>query len=129
MSPDQVLIITVGQALWGDRWQRQMARALDVAYDTVQDWRQGRYSPRPGIWADLRAIAQRRSDALLAVLEALEERLTAPDRQLQPAERRNPAARLDSACETAEEITIRTSCARPGSPRRAFCVRSGGNEG
>lgn len=72
MSKDQALIVTVGEALWGDRWQAQMARALGVSVDTVQDWRQGRYSPRPGVWADLREIAQRRSNAVTAALRMID---------------------------------------------------------
>jgi hypothetical protein len=57
------LITRAGLALWGERWQTDMARALDVHKDTVQDWRQGRAQPRPGVYIDLlRIMVERQSE-------------------------------------------------------------------
>lgn len=61
IGPDSSAIIAlVGPALWGDRWQSEMARALGVNKDTVQDWRQGRSEPKPGVWFDLKEIVEQR---------------------------------------------------------------------
>lgn len=71
---DSSLIIRIGEALWGERWQAPMAAALGVHRDTVQDWRQGRFQPRPGVYAQLRMVAAERYVSLgdlLAELEAL----------------------------------------------------------
>lgn len=65
------LITRIGQALWGPRWQTEMARALDVSKDSVQDWRQGRARPRPGVYADLLVIAQRRRDEIAKAIAQL----------------------------------------------------------
>ena len=66
------LIERAGQALWGDRWQTEMARAIKVNKDTVQDWRQGRSTPRSGVYVDLLRVANERSGQIKDLLHALE---------------------------------------------------------
>jgi hypothetical protein len=68
------LITRAGLALWGERWQADMARALGVHRDTVQDWRQGRSEPRPGVYAELLRVAAERREAVGDVVALLEER-------------------------------------------------------
>jgi DNA-binding transcriptional regulator YiaG len=71
---------TVGEALFGERWQTPLARAVDVADRTVRRWLAGDDAPPPGIAADLLKIARRRSgDVNKAV--ALLERLCAAARE------------------------------------------------
>ena len=65
------LIIRTGEALWGDRWQTQMAGALGVHKDTVQDWRQGKAQPRPGVYIDLLRVALERAADLDGVIDEL----------------------------------------------------------
>ena len=64
-------IVRVGQALYGDTWQAQMARDLQCSKDTVQDWRQGRYTPRPGVFVDLMRIASERASEIDQLIEEL----------------------------------------------------------
>lgn len=65
------LIVEVGESLWGDRWQAEMARAIGVHKDTVRDWRQGCSTPRPGVYTDLLRIAVERAAAIDDVIEKL----------------------------------------------------------
>ena len=65
------LIVRTGEALWGKRWQAEMARALGVSRDTVQDWRQGRTEPRPGVYIDLLRLATERAADLDMVIEEI----------------------------------------------------------
>lgn len=65
------LITRAGVALWGERWQADMARKLEVHKDTVQDWRQNRGKPRPGVYIDLLRIAVERQAELDDIVEEL----------------------------------------------------------
>lgn len=68
--PDN-LITRAGKALFGDNWQAQMSRELEVHKDTVQDWRQGRSNPRSGVYVDLLRIAVERQAELDEIVEDL----------------------------------------------------------
>lgn len=61
----------VGEALWGPRWQSEMARELDVADRTVRRWVAGEMDPPNGVYGDLLRLVGKRA----AVLEALVEPL------------------------------------------------------
>jgi len=65
------LIERVGIALYGKRWQAEMARAIGVNKDTVQDWRQQRAKPRSGVYKDLLDIASERQGELATLVEEL----------------------------------------------------------
>lgn len=68
------ILARVGAALYGPRWQTDLARELGVADRTVRRWVAGADRPRPGVWADLRrALEERRADLteLLAELPTL----------------------------------------------------------
>ena len=66
-----MIIEEIGRALWGDRWQSEMARALGVHRDTVQDWAKRQYEFRPDIAEKLRELLIARRDEL----DSLEHRL------------------------------------------------------
>ena len=73
---DDEAIIEIGRALWGDPgWQARMADALGVHRDSVQDWRQGRTRPRPGVWRDLARIAAERDAAVGIVRRIIEDKI------------------------------------------------------
>lgn len=57
-----------GQALYGPRWQSDLARDLGVADRTVRAWVAGDRRPQPGIWSDLGRLVIERRDALGALL-------------------------------------------------------------
>jgi nitrogen regulatory protein PII len=78
---DAALIAAVGAALWGERWKSEMARALGVSRDSVQDWTQGRMRPRLGVYVELLAIIQSRRrelQRLEAALAATQHSVRAP---------------------------------------------------
>ena len=78
-----MIITEIGKALWGERWQAEMARALDVHRDTVQDWSQRRYEFRPEIAAKLQALLIERHELLAALQNRLygdkEVRMSCPE--------------------------------------------------
>jgi DNA-binding XRE family transcriptional regulator len=65
------LITRTGKALFGDNWQAQMSREIGVHKQTVQDWRQGKQNPRPGVYVDLMRIAVERQAELDDIVEEL----------------------------------------------------------
>lgn len=65
------LLAECGEALYGPRWQSELARDLDVSIRTMQRWAAGAIDPPDGIWLDLLRLTQERA----AVLDALAPRL------------------------------------------------------
>jgi len=67
------LLARVGYALFGDRWKADMARALQVSVDRVDDWSKRRGKPPQGVWLELAELIQDRERVLprlkLAVLD------------------------------------------------------------
>lgn len=61
-----------GRALYGDRWQAPIARDLGVSTTAVQDWKNGKSTPRPGVFRDLLPLLQRRMDDVRAAIEAVQ---------------------------------------------------------
>lgn len=67
------LLVECGEALYGPRWQSELARDLGVADRTVRRWIAGVTPVPSGVYVDLlRMVVERH-----AVLEALAERLPA----------------------------------------------------
>jgi transposase-like protein len=54
----------LGEALYGERWRRAVARDLGVDPRIVQRWTSGEYEPNDGHLADLKAIASQRLTAI-----------------------------------------------------------------
>lgn len=54
------LLPQVGEALWGSRWQTDMAEALSISDRTVRRWVAGERIP-PGVWMDMIRIMQDRT--------------------------------------------------------------------
>jgi hypothetical protein len=71
MAAPPDLLARVGQALYGERWQTQLARALGVADRTVRRWVAGEDAPRAGVWTDLLEILARHQAELANLTEPL----------------------------------------------------------
>lgn len=69
---DTTLLVAVGQALYGTRWQSELARALGVSDRTVRGWISGRMEPRQGVYRDLLDLVRQRRDALSPLIPQLE---------------------------------------------------------
>src|SRR5690606_6365951 len=59
----------IGNALYGPRWQSDLARDLGVADRTVRAWVAGDRRPAPGVWIDLERLVRERRGALDALLQ------------------------------------------------------------
>jgi len=67
------LLIDCGKALYGPRWQSELARDLGVSDRTVRRWVAGTYEVPAGLYLDLLRLTQERAarlDALAVQLRA-----------------------------------------------------------
>jgi hypothetical protein len=61
------LLCEAGQALYGERWQTDLANDLQVADRTVRRWVSGA-SPIPsGLWSEINDILRKHSDSIAEV--------------------------------------------------------------
>lgn len=67
------LLVECGEALYGPRWQSELARELDVSDRTMRRWVAGTTDVPAGLYVDLLRLTQERG----AALDALAERLRA----------------------------------------------------
>lgn len=65
------LLADTGRALFGERWQSELARSLDVNDRQVRRWVAGEYDPPAGVYTDLLRLVIERMGAL----EQVETRL------------------------------------------------------
>lgn len=62
-----------GEALYGSRWQSELARALGVGDRRVREWYAGERRTPPGIWTDIAGLLRDRQQEIEAVLVELAE--------------------------------------------------------
>jgi transposase-like protein len=67
------ILVECGEALYGPRWQSELARDLGVADRTVRRWVAGTSDVPAGLYVDLLRITQERAAALDALAERLRE--------------------------------------------------------
>lgn len=60
-----------GQALYGDRWQTQLARSIGVSDRSVRGWAAGGRPVPPGVWKEIADLIRQHQQALSAVLQEL----------------------------------------------------------
>lgn len=65
------MITAIGEALWGSRWQTDMATALGVSDRTVRRWAAGSERPRSGVYVDLKRLCVDRAAALDDIIDRL----------------------------------------------------------
>jgi transcriptional regulator GlxA family with amidase domain len=65
------LLAEAGEALYGPRWQSELARDLEVSIRTMQRWAAGTTDVPAGLYVDLLRLTQERA----AVLDDLAPRL------------------------------------------------------
>lgn len=65
------LLVECGEALYGPRWQCELARALNVSDRTMRRWVADTSAVPAGLYADLLRLTQERA----ALLDALAPRL------------------------------------------------------
>ena len=61
-------IIECGEALYGPRFQRELARDLGVNERTVRRWLAGDTSPPEGVRTDLQKLLRKRQAVIAALL-------------------------------------------------------------
>lgn len=64
LEKDPPLLTDIGRALWGERWQTEMSRALDVTDRTIRGWAAGERPTPTGVFVDLLRIVIERQSAL-----------------------------------------------------------------
>lgn len=67
------LLVEAGEALYGPRWQSELARDLGVADRTVRRWVAGTSDVPPGLYVDLLRLTQERAAALDSLSQRLRE--------------------------------------------------------
>jgi len=65
------LLKRVGEALYGPRWQSEVARDLGVSDRTVRRWVDRSYDVPDGVYVDLRKLCRKRAAELDKLLEVL----------------------------------------------------------
>ncbi|WP_052688432.1 hypothetical protein [Xanthomonas albilineans] len=69
---DVVCLVRVGHALFGNRWQSDLARALDVDDRRVRQWLSGDRKLQVGVWADIAGLLRQRPQEILALLREID---------------------------------------------------------
>lgn len=65
------LLTECGEALYGPRWQSEIARDLGVSDRTVRRWVAGSHDVPAGLYVDLLRLTQERAEALDALADRL----------------------------------------------------------
>lgn len=71
------LLAECGEALYGPRWQSDLARDLAVSIRTVQRWAVDGDGMPQGVYADLRRLMRERATLLTALAKRLPEAVPA----------------------------------------------------
>lgn len=72
---DMKLLNRVGGYMYGERWQRDLARDLDLNERTVRAWVQGRSGISPEAWRGIGKLLAYKINSAGPVLAAMERRI------------------------------------------------------
>lgn len=72
MTPD--LLRSTGEALYGPRWQSELARALCISDRTVRRWLAGTVPIPPGLTRDLEVLCNKRIREIRDAADSLKKR-------------------------------------------------------
>ncbi|KAB7765454.1 hypothetical protein CEK68_11870 [Xanthomonas sp. LMG 12461] len=72
LAPGVARLIWSGYTLYGDRWQSDLARALEINDRRVRAWLQGERSIPDGIWTDISALLRQRHQGGIALLREMD---------------------------------------------------------
>ena len=67
------LLVEAGEALYGPRWQSELARDLDVSDRTMRRWAAGTVDVPQGLYLDLLRLTQERAEKLDELASRLRE--------------------------------------------------------
>ena len=67
------LLRQAGAVLYGDRWQSELSRLLDVGDRRVREWISGARSVPPGVWPEVAAALKQRGLEANAVADAVQK--------------------------------------------------------
>lgn len=67
------LLHEAGEALYGPRWQSELARDLDVSIRTMQRWAASADDAPAGVYLDLLRLTMERAQALDALADRLRQ--------------------------------------------------------
>lgn len=70
------LIRRAGEALYGPRWETDLARDLGVSDRTARKWDSGDQQPRPGVYTDLHRLLLERAAEIDALLPQIADAAT-----------------------------------------------------
>lgn len=69
------LIRAAGEALYGPRYESELALALDVNRRTVRRWKSGQDEPQPGVWSDLLVLINERAGKVEHLVDEIAKRI------------------------------------------------------
>ena len=65
-------LVRSGSLLFGDRWQSDLARALNVGDRRVREWLAGDRSIPAGVWPEIAGLIRQRSNNAAAILDEID---------------------------------------------------------
>lgn len=67
------ILANIGRALWGERWQTDMSRALGVTDRTIRGWASGERPVPSGVYIDLLRLVIERQVELDDLINKIKE--------------------------------------------------------